>query len=70
MDEVHGVADVVVHALEGHEQVSVFEASQDAGRQDGGAFNRRTWTGPAGPSGGRTHLVYLLHLVKKSTRQL
>lgn len=33
MDEVHGVADVVVHALEGHVQVSVFEACQDAGRE-------------------------------------
>lgn len=44
MNEVHGVSDVVVHASEGHEQVSVFEAFQDAGREDvqrlsGGAFN-------------------------------
>lgn len=67
VDEVHGVADVVVHALEGHEQVSVLEAFRDAGREEQRSFSLRIWAGPAGT---RTHFVYLLHLVKKSTRQL
>lgn len=34
VDKVHGGADVVVHASEGHEEVAVLEAFQDAGRED------------------------------------
>lgn len=85
VDEVHGVADIVEHASVGHDQVAVFESLLDAGREEGQrSFNpeidQATISAalePAGElervqaqaTGRRTHFVYLLHLVKTSTRQ-
>lgn len=47
MDPVDGIADVLEHALEGHEEVSILEAPLTAEREEGRDTHRRTAVGDA-----------------------
>jgi len=47
VDPVDGIADVLEHALEGHEEVSILEAPLTAEREEGRDTHRRTAVGDA-----------------------
>lgn len=71
MNEVHGISNVLEHASVGHEQIAMLETFQQA------KFDRKGYEKLVHPFLGfkvkrqtiSTYFVYLLHLVKKSTRQ-